>query len=155
MIRLLLSLFLMLNSLAGFFFYEGTSFGDYLYSLDYYGQLLFFLINFVLSHVLIILLNTPLGIISLSLLILLAGLFLLAFGIWLPYWIIYVLIEASAESVFAGVIFIVLLATVPSIVLGPILRLLIDLLSGLIISFFDNLRDGAINNAIKNSKRLK
>lgn len=155
MIRLLLSLFLMLNSFAGFFFYEDTAFGDYLYNLDDFGQFLFFLINFVVSHGLIIILNTSMGVISLFLLILLLALFLLAFGIWLPYWIIYVLFDASGESVFAGVVFMVSLVGMVATLLSPILRVLIDFLTDLNNTFFDNLKQGAIDNAINKSNRSK
>jgi hypothetical protein len=155
MIRTLLNIFLFINSIIGYQFYEGTVFGDYVYNLSETGQLIFVLVNFIASHLLIILLNFPLAFMSTFLLVGLMGLALLLFGIWLPYYIIYQLFDANGESVFAGVVFFIAIIGLIPILIAPVLNFLIKFLRELSDSFFDGLSKNAIDNAIKKSNGKK
>lgn len=155
MFKLLISLFLLLNSLIGWLFYEDTAIGDYLLSLEVSGQLAFVTINFVVSNIAIVYLKTPFSIISILLLSLLVVLVLLVIGIWIPYWIIYVMFDADADNVFAGAVFFVLVIGIISSLLGPILQRFFAFLSKVNESFFENLKQGAIRSAMETSRKSR
>lgn len=53
-LKLIISIFLIIISIIGYSFYDGTAFGDYLNELSLGGQLVFVAINFILSNVLVL-----------------------------------------------------------------------------------------------------
>ena len=155
MFKLIISVFLIINSLIGYSFYDGTAFGDYLNELSLGGQLIFVGINFVLSNVLVLMLNSPLAIFSLLGLILLGVLLALSFGLWVPYWFIFDLINANDNNLFPWVIYLLLTVSILAFLLRPILAVVLDLLIELNENFWEGLKSNAINSALDKAKKNK
>jgi hypothetical protein len=151
MIRTVFGLFLFLNSILGYGFYEGTAFGDFLAQSEWYG-LTFFVLNFIGSHVLVLLFGIP-GLEWLSLILLKAlwGLFLLAVGLFIPYLVVFEWFGWS--GLFAMVVFFLGAMVILAGILGPVIRSLLDTLKKLTDAFFDGLKRGAIENAMAAAKK--
>jgi hypothetical protein len=150
-LKLIISIFLIINSIIGYGFYDGTAFGDYLNELSLGGQLVFVAINFILSNVLV--LNSPLAIFSLLGLILLGVLLVLSFGLWLPYWFIFDLINANDNNLFPWVIYLLLTVSILAFLLRPIIAVVLDLLIELNENFWEGLKFNAINSALNKAKK--
>lgn len=151
MIRTVFGLFLFFNSILGYGFYEGTAFGDFLAQSEWYG-LTFIALNFVGSHVLVILFGIPgLDLFSLILLKALWGIFLLAVALFIPYLVVFEWFGWS--GLFAMVVYLLGAITIIAGNLGPVIRSLLDTLKKLTDAFFDGLKRGAIENAMANAKK--
>lgn len=156
MFKLVLSVFLIINSMIGVLFYDDTAFGDYLMNLELGGQLIFFLVNFIASHLINILLKSPLSFFSIVGLLLLLILATLALSLAIPYWIIYDLFGATKDHLFPGILFMLFAITLLSYVMRPFLHALLVYLSKLNNDFWDGLKANAIQSAInKASKNQK
>jgi hypothetical protein len=156
MFKLLLSVFLIINSLIGVLFYEDTAFGDYLNELELGGQLIFFLVNFIGSHLINIFLKTPLSFLSTVGLLLLLMIAALGLSLAIPYWIIYDLFDATKDHIFPGIMFFLFAVTLLSYVMRPFLQALLQYLIQFNHDFWEGLKANAIQSAInKASKNQK
>lgn len=156
MFKLVFSVFLMINSLIGVLFYEDTIFGDYLDELELGGQLIFFLVNFIGSHLINILLKSPLSSFSTVGLLLLTMIAMLALSLAIPYWIIYDFFDATKDHLFPGIMFLLLSITILSYVMRPFFHALLQYLIQFNNDFWEGLKSNAIKSAIyKASKNTK
>jgi small-conductance mechanosensitive channel len=151
MIKTVFGLFLFLNSILGYGFYEGTAFGDFLAQSEWYG-VTFFALNFIGSHMLVLLFGIPgLEWISLILLKALWALFLIAVGLFIPY--LFVFEWFGWSGMFAVVVYLLVAITIIAGILGPVMRSLLDTLKKLTDAFFDGLKRSAIENALARAKK--
>jgi hypothetical protein len=153
MFKLLISLFLILNSLIGYGFYEDTLFGDYLNELSFAAQLLFVVINFIVSNLIVVWINSPMAFLSLLGLILLLVLIALSLGLWLPYWFVFDLINANDQHMFPWVIYFLITISFLAFLLRPLLAVLLNLLIELNEKFWEGLKTNAINSALDKANK--
>lgn len=151
MLKTLFGIFLILNSILGYGFYEDTAFGDFLAQSELIG-LSFIVINFIVSHVLVIALKVPgLDWISMLLLKALFALFLLGIGIYIPYLVIFEWFGWS--GLFAMVVFLLGVIFILTVILAPLMRSLLKNLKQMTDAFFDGLKRGAIDKALAESRK--
>jgi hypothetical protein len=151
MLKTLLGIFLILNSILGYGFYEDTAFGDFLAQSELLG-LSFIVINFIVSHVLVIALKVP-GLEWMSILLLKAlfALFLLGVGFYIPYLVIFEWFGWS--GLFAMVVFLLGVIFLLSVILAPLMRSLLENMKQMTDAFFDGLKRGAIDNALAEARK--
>lgn len=151
MIRTVFGIFLFLNSILGYGFYEGKVFGAFLAQSEWYGLTLS-LFNFIGSHLLVILFGIPgLYLFSLILLKALLGLFLLAVGLFIPYLVVFEWLGWS--GVFAMVLFFLGAMVISATNSAPVMRSLLDSLKRLMDSFFDGLKKARLIRPRPGQKR--
>jgi len=149
-IKTIIGLFLFLNSLLGYGFYENTAFGDFLAQSELLG-FGFLLVNFVVSHVLIMFLRVPaLEWLSYFVLIALFALFVFCVCILIPYYLIFELLGWS--GLFAMTIFFLGAVTLLATFIGPLMKSFLDETKQLIDAFFEGLKRGAVENMINKNK---
>lgn len=147
MIKVLLSLFLILNSLIGLLFYEETSFGTFLKSSETYS-LIFFVVNFIISNILNVIINTEFIILSYLLLSLFTLIFSLIICLGIPYYIIFELIELNDKLPFPWLIYGFSVIMSFTVVMSPIFRFILSIINQEINQFFDNLRFNLIKRSL-------
>jgi hypothetical protein len=152
MLKLLFSLFVLINSIFGLLFYEGTGFGDFLKSSEGITSV-FVIINFIVSNLLLIFMRVmPFSIIGAFLLFLLFLIIILIICMYLPYWLFFEVFQVKVNSFFFWIVYALIEIAILSKILAPVLRGLIKFLQQFNEAFFDGLKENAINNAIGKKK---
>jgi len=151
--RLLVSLFLIINSLIGYLFYEGTLFGDFLSDLSLGGQLIFVILNFLISHLINIRLNTIFSFLSVLGLFFLGAIFALLFAFWVPYWVVFELFNLNDQRIFPWVIYFFALMILIVVLMRPVIVFILDFLLEFNTNFWEGLKSNAIASAIEKAKK--
>jgi len=152
MLKLLLGLFLIINSLIGLLFYESTAFGDYLAKSNALS-LVFVVINFVLSNAILVYFRIePFSVVAVILLVLFLLLIVLIAGLGIPYWLMFEVLGANSESLFLITVYIILEIGILSVLMSPIFQWILSFLSKLNEAFFEGLKKNAINNALRRNR---
>lgn len=152
MLKLLLGLFLIINSLIGLLFYESTAFGDYLAKSNALS-LVFVVINFVLSNAILVIFRIePFSVVAIILLVLFLLLIVLIAGLGIPYWLMFEVLGANSESLFLITVYIILEIGILSVLMAPIFQWILSFLGKLNEAFFEGLKENAINNALRRNK---
>jgi hypothetical protein len=137
----------------GLLFYEGTAFGDWITQNDTIS-FIFFIVNFVVSHLLVIILKIDaFSLLSGILFFLLFGLFMFALSLYLPYLILYVWLDVSAP--FFKVIYVLMAMYFLFVFVGPLVNFALEGLKKGTNVFFDGLTTNAINRALDEAKKNK
>ena len=152
MLKLLLGLFLIINSLIGLLFYESTALGDYLAKSNALS-LVFVVINFVLSNAILVIFRIePFSVVAIILLVLFLLLIVLIAGLGIPYWLMFEVLGANSESLFLITVYIILEIGILSVLMAPIFQWILSFLGKLNEAFFEGLKENAINNALRRNK---
>ena len=152
MFKALISLFLLINSIFGLLFYEGTWFGNF---LTYHDGIttLFVILNFIFSNLILIFMRVmPFSIIGVFLLFLLLLLVVVIFCIYVPYWVFFEFFKVKYDSFFFWIIYALIEIGLLSLIIAPVLKGLLNFLQQFNEAFFEGLKENAINNALNNKK---
>lgn len=152
MIKTLFSIFLLINSIFGLLFYEGTVFGDFLQSSESIS-LIFVILNFIVSNLILIVMRVmPFSVLGAFLLFLLLFLIIVIVCIYLPYWVFFEFFKVKYDSFFFWTLYALIELGIFTVILAPVLRGLITFLQQFNEAFFEGLKENAINNALGNKK---
>jgi hypothetical protein len=148
MIKVLFSIFLLINSIFGLLFYEGTVFGSFLKSSESIS-LIFIFVNFIVSNLILIFMRImPFSILGAFLTFLLLFLIIVIVCIYVPYWVFFEFFKVKYDSFFFWTIYALIEIGILTIILAPVLRGLINFLQQFNEAFFEGLKENAINNAL-------
>ena len=150
MIKSLFSLFLILNSIVGLLLWEGTQFGELLTRNDGYS-IIYFVINFIISNILNVIINGEFIIVSTLLLFLFIILILLGLCLGVPYYFIFEILDLNDKIPFPWVIYGFSVLILINVVMSPIVRFILQVLQKGVNDFFDNLKNNLINDAINDA----
>ena len=152
MLKLLFSLFLLINSIFGLLFYEDTFLGYFLSSSES-ATFIFVILNFIISNLLLVVLRAmPFSAIGIFFLWILFSITLFLICLFIPYWFIFVAFNFSNESFFFWTIYFLIEIGIISFMFAPIFRGLLKFLMQLNEAFFEGLKENAINNALGRNK---
>jgi hypothetical protein len=152
MIKALIALFLLINSIFGLLFYQGTWFGNFLISNEGITPV-FVIVNFIVSTLILIFMRVmPFSILGAFLLFLLPLLLILIFCIYVPYWVFFEFFKVKYDSFFFWTIYTLIEIGILSLIIAPVLKGLLNFLKQFNQAFFEGLKENALNNAFKNKK---
>lgn len=152
MIKALFSIFLLINSIFGLLFYEGTVFGDFIISSGSIS-FIFVIVNFIVSNLILIVMRVmPFSILGAFLLFLLLSLIIIIVCFYVPYWVFFEFFKVKYDSFFFWTLYALIELGILTVILAPVLRGLITFLQQLNEAFFEGLKENAINNALGRKK---
>lgn len=152
MIKALFSIFLLINSIFGLLFYEGTVFGDFIISSGSIS-FIFVIVNFIVSNLILIVMRVmPFSILGAFLLFLLLSLIIIIVCFYVPYWVFFEFFKVKYDSFFFWTLYALIELGIFAVILAPVLRGLITFLQQLNEAFFEGLKENAINNALGRKK---
>jgi hypothetical protein len=152
MIKALFSIFLLINSIFGLLFYEGTVFGDFIISSGSIS-FIFVIVNFIVSNLILIVMRVmPFSILGAFLLFLLLSLIIIIVCFFVPYWVFFEFFKVKYDSFFFWTLYALIELGILTVILAPVLRGLITFLQQLNEAFFEGLKENAINNALGRKK---
>ena len=154
MLKILISCFLIINSLIGLLFWDGTEFGNYLINNHVTGY--FVIANFLLSHIIVIIMGGGISVLSKILLWIVAIIAILITIGFLLYFIIFDYFKAKQDNLFGWVIlfFLFILSfTLVISLLQPLLLRSLPKWNNVVDEFVDSYKKGIEDQYIEKSRK--